>query len=351
MDRSGPVGPWGPQPPLVAQERSGPPWTTLRHFPDASGKATHQNTIKSGIPEKTSTMQNTQSNDSTGATQESPEWIHLTLNRSSSAPPPVVKQERHSHTPESDVQHDARNATRTSPEYSGSPKKEVAHASMNWTDCTDDGCQIHLGEKQGSGWYPQVTRRARKASVAHDHDWRQEMEANPGEDWPPAQPRRRMARSAPHEITSWEHCFNDNCHDHRWEKGDAGYYPRQVGEKGTLSKHDSREHRKRSAVRIRLGREGSEKTILDVRALEGQISDLQSQLDRAAQISVSKDNDLERLDKEKEKGPTSLYTMQTEDAPNRENALETRSLASWDRCKRGKGPNVTNGDPARQTLT
>jgi len=112
-------------------------------------------------------MQNTQPNDSTGATQESPEWIHVTINRSSSAPPPVVNQERRSHTPESDAQRIARNATPTSPAYSGSPKREVAHASMNWTDCTNDGCQIHLGEKQGSGWYPQFTRRWRKPSVAH----------------------------------------------------------------------------------------------------------------------------------------------------------------------------------------
>jgi len=36
MDQSGPGGPLGPQRPLVDQERSGPPWTTLRHFPDAS---------------------------------------------------------------------------------------------------------------------------------------------------------------------------------------------------------------------------------------------------------------------------------------------------------------------------
>ena len=35
MDRIGPGGPRGPQPPLVDQERSGPPWTMLRHFPDA----------------------------------------------------------------------------------------------------------------------------------------------------------------------------------------------------------------------------------------------------------------------------------------------------------------------------
>jgi len=35
MDWSGPGGPWGPQAPLVAQEHSGPPSTTLRHFPDS----------------------------------------------------------------------------------------------------------------------------------------------------------------------------------------------------------------------------------------------------------------------------------------------------------------------------
>jgi len=54
-------------------------------------------------------------------------------------------------------------------------------------------------------------------------------------------------------------------------------------------------------VRTRLGGEGSEKTIPDVKALAGNISDLRSQLDRAAQIIVAKDNDLERLDKEKDK--------------------------------------------------
>jgi len=155
--------------------------------------------------------------------------------------------------------------------------------------------------KKGSGWYPQFTRRSRKPSVAHDHDWRQKMEANPGEDWVHPQPRRRKARRAHHEITSWEHCFNSNCNDHLGEKVDAGYHLRQVGEKGTLSKHDRREHRKRRAIRTRLGREGSEKTIPDVEARERTISDLRSQLDCAAQTIVAKDNDLERLDKEKEK--------------------------------------------------
>ena len=236
-----------------------------------------------------------QSNDSTGANQESPEWIHVTINRWSSAPPPVVKQERHSQTPDSDPhwQLVARNTTPTSPDYSGSPKREVAHASMSWTDCVDDGCQIHLSEKQGSHWYPQFTRRSRQPSVAHDHDWRKGMEANPGEDWAPQQPPERRARRAHGDITSREYYFNNNCNKQRCDKVDAGYYPRRVGERGTLSKNDRREQRKRKALRTQLGREGSEKTIPDVKALEGQISDLRGQLDPATQIIVAKDNDRE----------------------------------------------------------
>jgi len=48
---------------------------------------------------------------------------------------------------------------------------------------------------------------------------------------------------------SWQHCFNDNCKEQRWEKVDAGYYSRQVGEKGTLSNNDKREQKNRRVVR------------------------------------------------------------------------------------------------------
>jgi len=128
------------------------------------------------------------------------------------------------------------------------------------------------------------------------------MEANPGEDWAPQQqPRQRRARRAHGQLTSWEHCFNQNCKEHRGEKVDAGYYPRQVGERGTLLKNDSREQNKRKVVRRRLGGEGSEKTVRDVAKMEAEMSDLRSQLDLTAQIILAKYKDLERLDKEKEK--------------------------------------------------
>jgi len=128
------------------------------------------------------------------------------------------------------------------------------------------------------------------------------MEANPGVVWAPQQePQQPQARRAHGDITSWDRCFNETCNEHQWEKGDAGYYPQQVGDKRPLSRNDRREHKKRKAVRTRQGREGSEKSIPDMEGLEGTISDLRSQLDRAAQIIVAKDYDLERLDKEKEK--------------------------------------------------
>ena len=55
---------------------------------------------------------------------------------------------------------------------------------------------------------------------------------------------------------------------------DTGYNPRQVGEKGPLSKNDRREQKKRKVVRTRLGEDGREKTIPEVEALEQTISAL-----------------------------------------------------------------------------
>jgi len=88
---------------------------------------------------------------------------------------------------------------------------------------------------------------------------------------------------------SLEHCGNDTCNEHRWEKVDAGYYPRQRGENGTLSKNHRRGQSKRKAVRRQVGWVGSEKTIPDSEALQGKISDLGSQLHGAAQIIVATD--------------------------------------------------------------
>jgi len=162
-----------------------------------SGKAIHPNTTKSGIQQTTSTMQNTQSNHSTGATQESPEWIHLTINGSSSAPHPIVKQERRSQTPESSAQHVARNATRTSTEYSGLLIREVAHASMNWTDAlTMDAKSISAKNKGQAGTHNSPGDRENQVSpttTTGDRRWERTQE-RPG-------PPNNLVSEGPEEPT------------------------------------------------------------------------------------------------------------------------------------------------------
>ena len=62
-------------------------------------------------------------------------------------------------------------------------------------------------------------------------------------------------------------------------------------------------------MRTRLGRKGSKITVPDVEALERQISDLRGQLDAAAQTIVTKDNEIEGLNKDKEKLQISLQRV------------------------------------------
>jgi len=71
------------------------------------------------------------------------------------------------------------------PDSSRSLSQEMAHVFMSWNEYFDDGCQIHLSEKQESGLYSQFTRGSRQPSIAHNHDWRQDIEANPGQDCSP----------------------------------------------------------------------------------------------------------------------------------------------------------------------
>jgi Zinc knuckle len=62
-------------------------------------------------------------------------------------------------------------------------KRETSHAWISWTACYDDGCLIHQGEKDGSGWYPKKPRKAKQQSLSaltgapeHDSDsWETDM--------------------------------------------------------------------------------------------------------------------------------------------------------------------------------
>ena len=97
-------------------------------------------------------------------------------------------------------------------------------------------------------------------------------------------------------MVKWQHCFRDNCSVHRWEKVDAGYYPRIVGEDGALSARDKTHRKRRATVRTRLEREEGEKTPSDVERLEKEILGLREQLSRIAENVVAKDQQLGKLD-------------------------------------------------------
>jgi len=77
------------------------------------------------------------------------------------------------------------------------------------------------------------------------------------------------------------------------------------------------------------GTGGVRKTFQDVEALEKMMSDLRSQLNRAAQVIVAKVNDLERLDKEEEKLQQPYNRVKQRNTPNGGNTLERGSLALW----------------------
>ena len=82
----------------------------------------------------------------------------------------------------------------------------------------------------------------------------------------------------------------------RWEKVDAGYYPRIMGDDGALSKRDQTHRTRRMTVKTRLERVEGEKTSSDVEHLEKEILGLREQLSRIAENVVAKDQQLGKLD-------------------------------------------------------
>ena len=260
-----------------------------------SGPVTLQNTTRPGTPQKTSKMPASQSNSSTLGTPGNQDWVHVTITRSTSEPPPV-KGEKTPTPPPATVQdrwNDDRflphNITPTSPPYSGpvekkerrKARKAAIHPGLSWTACYDDQCPVHLSEKQGEGWFLQKPSKKGK-ELARDMEWETAYDAEPGSDWAPPPPAKKERR--PHkDLVKWQHCFRDNCSVHRWEKVDAGYYPRIVGKDGVLSKRDETHHKRRRTMRTRHEREEGEKTSCDVKRLEKEVLGHREQLTHAAE--------------------------------------------------------------------
>lgn len=76
------------------------------------------------------------------------------------------------------------------------------HAAMSFTACTDDNCPIHLGEKEGSNYFP--------------FDKRNVMEESEPADCP----------LKLHGLYQWEYCYEDSCEEHEDDKRDHGWFPK-----------------------------------------------------------------------------------------------------------------------------
>ena len=116
----------------------------------------------------------------------------------------------------------------TSPGYSGASendmdeqqkmaKKAMEHAALSWTACYDDGCFVHLSEKQGR-WYP---KKPSKPKFERDTPY----ETQPFPQPQPPKPRHRNTREMHAQRVTWDKYYNKRCKTHKQQKEEAGYYP------------------------------------------------------------------------------------------------------------------------------
>ena len=90
----------------------------------------------------------------------------------------------------------------TSPGYSGVSVKEVEHASMSWTACYDDGCFVHLSEKQGR-WFP---KEPKKHTIRRNLPYA--TQPSPPPPPPPQNPKPKHGniREMHAKKVSWDKC-------------------------------------------------------------------------------------------------------------------------------------------------
>ena len=129
---------------------------------------------------------------------------------------------------------------------------------------------MHFDAKQRHDWFPKK-RSKKEKEPARDMEWETAYDAEPGSDWAPPASAKKEKR-AHKDLVKWQHCFRDNCSVYRWEKVDAGYYPRIVGKDGVLSRQDETHNKRRRTVRTWHEGEGGEITFSDVERLEKDIS-------------------------------------------------------------------------------
>ena len=179
--------------------------TTTSSKIELSGKDTDQKTTKCGTLPKTSTPQPIQSEISTNITQTSPHWEKV----EKTAPVPLHPQNGWGDSSLTDGPFPP-----TTPGYRGANKKEVEHASNSWTACYDDGCGVHLSEKEGQ-WFPKEPKK-------HTIDRHQRYATQPQPPLPPPsqppEPKHRNSREMHVKNVCWDKCNRKGCKTYTEEK-------------------------------------------------------------------------------------------------------------------------------------
>ena len=100
------------------------------------------------------------------------------------------------------------------------------HATMSWTVCYDDNCNVHLSDKQGSGWYPTRPRRQlnviqRRAGLQREDATLQDsLEPGPSTGLPDEGELQGLFQQVPNDEDALDLSTSDGSYDS--DDGDRG---------------------------------------------------------------------------------------------------------------------------------
>ena len=180
----------------------------------------------------------------------------------------------------------------TSPGYSGASednmdeqqktaKRAMEHAGLSWTACYDDGCFVHLSEKQGR-WYP-------KKPSQHKFERNTPYETQPSPPPQPPKPKHGNTREMHAQRVNWDKCYNRRCKTHRQQKEEAGYYPKR-GEKAARTPLEEEGGRK---LHVRW----SDETLVDDNSLQRQLTELLKERDTLKETILLQDSTIQSQQK------------------------------------------------------
>ena len=113
----------------------------------------------------------------------------------------------------------------TSPGYNGASVKEVEHASKSWTACYDDGCFVHLSEKQGR-WFP---KEPKKHTTKRNLPYATQLSPSPPPPLQTPKPKYGNSREVHAKKISWDKCNRKGCKTHKEEKSRNGTMRTRLG--------------------------------------------------------------------------------------------------------------------------